>query len=107
MLQTMCALCGMRSQVNIIKRHTYVIRNKEGVASCSYNLTVNPDTNETKLNSNSSSIVGYNGVVWCVNNDNTTLFVKRNGLITIQGNCLGKAGDFTVVGMTADEPGKR
>lgn len=103
MLQTMCALSGMRSQISIIKPHIYNIKGKCGYAKSLYNITINPETNETRINENKSSIIDFKGKVWCVNNDNTTLVTKRNNLISIQGNCFGKAVDFVSSKMTANE----
>lgn len=102
-LQTMCALSGMRSQINTIEPHIYNIKGKIGYAKQSYNITVNPQINKTRINEDKTSVIDYKGNVWCVNNSNTTLITKRNGLISIQGNCLGKAVDLVSSKMTAEE----
>ena len=107
MLQTMCALSGMRSQINIIKPHSYNINGKNGYSKTSYNITINPETNETRINEDKSSVISYKGKVWCVNNSNTTLVTKRNNLISIQGNCFGKALDLVSSKMTAEEMRKK
>lgn len=45
----------------------------------------------------------YKGVVWCVNNENTTLITRRNGKVVFMGNCTGNAIDFTCDDKTAEE----
>ena len=45
----------------------------------------------------------YKSRVWCVNNRNTTLVTRRNGKVSIQGNCLGEAADITVGSKTENE----
>ena len=61
----------------------------------SYHIIINPNKYETKVKEDSFSLVDYDGIVWCVNNRNTTLVVRRNGKISIQGNCKGEAADIT------------
>ena len=103
MLQTMCALSGMRSQINIIPGHKYIIKGKEGFGKEAYNLTINPEIAAARVDERHFSVENYSGIVWCVNNENTTLVTRRHGLISIQGNCLGKAIDFNVQGMSSEE----
>lgn len=40
-----------------------------------------------KLN-RQSKLVEYNGYVWCAEVENSTLVVRRNGNVSIQGNCI-------------------
>ena len=56
-----------------------------------------------RYNKQNLSVVDYKGKVWCVNSDLGTIITRRDGKTMIIGNCLGKAGDFTVAGMTAEE----
>ena len=46
----------------------------------------------------SSEIVDYNGEVWCIRDDNDTVIIRRNGRVSIQGNCKGEAADLDVGG---------
>lgn len=103
MLQTMCALSGMRSQINVIPAHEYNINGTVGQSKEAYNITINPDLYESRVDKRHFSVEDYSGIVWCVSNENGTVVTRRNGLITIQGNCFGNAFDFTVDGMTAEQ----
>ena len=38
-------------------------------------------------------MVDYNGEVWCIRDDNDTVIIRRNGRVSIQGNCKGEAAD--------------
>lgn len=94
MLQLMCALGGMRCNMSVKKAQD---ENRKPT----FTLTINPETLETTVKKNNTSIVDYEGVVWCVSSENGTVIIRRNNKISIQGNCLGKAGDFSVKGMNA------
>ena len=52
---------------------------------------------EVKVNEEKYKWVDYNGIVWCVNNRNTTLVIRRNGKVSVQGNCKGQAADIRTV----------
>ncbi|WP_459187280.1 D-Ala-D-Ala carboxypeptidase family metallohydrolase [Parabacteroides sp. APC149_11_2_Y6] len=92
-IQAMCALSGMRSQYLKKDAGVYNIKGSTGPKKESYHVTINPNKFETKVKEDSFSIADYDGLVWCVNNRNTTLIVRRNGKISIQGNCKGEAAD--------------
>ena len=49
---------------------------------------------ETRLKETDYQWVDYDGIVWCANNVNTTVIVRRNGKVSIQGNCNGCAADI-------------
>lgn len=95
MLQSMCAISGMRSQYIKKNAGPYNIKGMTGNSKESYHIIINPNKYETKVKENSFSLVDYNGIVWCVNNRNTTLVTRRKGKISIQGNCKGEAADIT------------
>lgn len=101
MLQLMGTLSGMRSQYYTKRREIYQFSNSIGQAKDAYILTINPSIKESRMNGEGTSVVDYNGTIWCATTKNGTVITRRNGKISIQGNCLGKAGDFTVTGMNA------
>lgn len=79
-LQAMCALCGIRAYM---KRES---TKKEKHNYC-YDLVLyenqqivvpEPDTYGTKE---------YSGTVWCINNCNHTILIRKNGRTMIIGNC--------------------
>lgn len=101
-IQAMCALSGMRNQYSKIDAGVYHIKGKTGNSKGCYYITINPNKYETKVSERSFSIVDYDGLVWCVNNRNTTLIIRRNGKISIQGNCKGEAADLSIDGKARD-----
>lgn len=103
MLQLMSALGGMRCSASKKPASSYTIRGKSGMGKESYHLTINPNIDSSRLNEKCSSVMDYEGKVWCVTNENGTVITRRNGKITILGNCLGKAGDFTSPSMKAEK----
>ncbi len=58
-----------------------IVRNKD------YRLNIVPDRIKVGHTSG-SDVCDYEGVVWCASVDNGTLVVRRNGNVSIQGNCL-------------------
>lgn len=93
MLQAMCALSDMRCVCTKHERGQYNIKGRVGACRDHYSLSVNRERNESKAHGERYYKKKYQGVVWCVNNRNTTLIVRRNGRVTIQGNCLGEGAD--------------
>lgn len=93
MLQAMCALCNMRCVCTKKERVQYCIKGATGVGKDYYTLSINTLMNESKVHEERYYKKDYKGVVWCVNNKNTTLVVRRNGRVSIQGNCKGQAAD--------------
>jgi hypothetical protein len=90
MLRTMSLFCGRRCAMS------------EGLKTTSfgtnYFYTINSSENDvSKVNEDKHYTEFYKGKVWCLNNKNTTLIIKRNNKISIQGNCYGRAADISVV----------
>lgn len=95
MLQNMCIFCGYKSYITELEGREYNIRGKKGVGKRIYNISI-VKRHYTGLRGDYKTKEHYTGVVWCVSNKNTTLVIKRNNKVSIQGNCLGSAVDFTV-----------
>ena len=93
-IQAMCAISGMRNQYFKKEAGLYNIKGSVGPCKENYCITINPNKTETKVKEDGFSLVDYDGIVWCVNNRNTTLVIRRNGKISIQGNCKGEAADI-------------
>ena len=47
----------------------------------------------TRVNKEKYYTTEYSGRMWCLSNDNTTLFVRRNGKVSVSGNSYGRAID--------------
>lgn len=93
-LQAMCILSGMRCVLGSHEGSCNTIRGKKvKKAQRAYSLSICPDLTSSKFKEESSEMVGYNGEVWCVKDDNDTVIIRRNGRVTIQGNCKGEAAD--------------
>ena len=93
MLQAMCAISNMRCVCTKMSGGTYNIKGKTGIAKEKYVLSINALRNDSKAKEDSYTKQKYSGIVWCVNNKNTTLIVRRNGKVSIQGNCTAEAAD--------------
>lgn len=96
MLQAMCVLCGMRCVCSEKVKGEYNIKGRTGTSKNCYNLSINGERSESKVHEERYYKVPYNGIVWCVNNRNTTVIARRNGRVSIQGNCKGQAADVGV-----------
>lgn len=94
MLQAMCVLCGMRCVKKEFKNYETNIENKHYTLKEFYNLYITQNTDESRMQEGSYHRFYYNSIVWCVNNRNTTLVTRRNGKVSIQGNCKGMAADI-------------
>lgn len=93
-LQAMCILSGMRCVLGSREGTCNTIRGKKvKKAQRVYSLSICPDLTSSKFKEESSEIVEYNGEVWCIRDDNDTVIIRRNGRVTIQGNCKGEAAD--------------
>ena len=92
-LQAMAVTSGIKCSVRMKDAHEYEIRGKKGIGQPSYILAT-CQKDETQANEERYEWVDYDGIVWCVNNRNTTLITRRNGDVSIQGNCLGQAADI-------------
>lgn len=94
-LQAMCVLSGMRCVMSSRDGKRNIIRGKMVKnASRVYNLSICPNTTESKVHEDGYSYVDYKGDVWCIRNDNDTVIIRRNGKVSIQGNCKGEAADI-------------
>jgi hypothetical protein len=93
-LQAMACMCGVRSNILYYKEREYNIKGKTGIAKPYYILSSSLNT-QSDLQSSGSFVEKYNGIVWCVSNNNETVIVRRNGKVGIQGNCKGFAADIT------------
>lgn len=105
-LQIMCVLSGMRAQCKLALkagRICYIRSKKVQNTKDLYTLSICPNINETYITRTNTSIEKYEGRVWCIQTQNSTAIVRRNGKVSIQGNCTGEAFDITVQGMSAEE----
>lgn len=93
-LQAMCAISNMRCVCTKKPERTYNIKRETGIAKEIYTLSINTLRSDSKAKEDSYTKQKYEGVVWCVNNKNTTLIVRRNGKVSIQGNCTAEAADI-------------
>lgn len=100
-LQAMCALSGIRESVTVKPASTYNIKGKKGQSKEAYVLNLCYNRDSVKITEDKSTIEHYDGIMWCANNVNTTVIVRRNHAVSIQGNCKGQAADLDV-GSRAD-----
>lgn len=93
-LQAMCVVSGMRCTLSSKPGSGGVIKGKRiKKAQRVYSLSICPDYTSSKFKEDSATIIPYDGEVWCVRDDNDTVIIRRNGLVSIQGNCKGEAAD--------------
>lgn len=93
-LQAMCILSGMRCVLGSREGVCSTIRGKKvKKVQRVYLLSICPDLTSSKVKEASSEMVDYNGEVWCIRDDNDTVIIRRNGRVSIQGNCKGEAAD--------------
>lgn len=52
-----------------------------------HRLSVIKDKNSTRIKKNNKSKEHYSGKVWCLSLPNKNFFVRRNGKVSVQGNC--------------------
>lgn len=79
-LQTMCCLSGLRTNKSLEKP-------KKGCHSNLWDLHVYENQEVVAPGPDSFGIKHYDGQVWCLQNDNTTLIIRKNGRTMIIGNC--------------------
>ena len=96
-LQTMCVLSGMRASVKVSPPKRYNIKGMVGQSKGLYNMTICENRPEVKVSEGNYSIIDYKGKIWCVTDQNTTLIVRRDYNVSIQGNCKGEAVDIDTV----------
>lgn len=87
-LQAMATLGGMRTSVKDDTGSKAGDKAKTCYALCLYEnqdvVIPSPETYAVKE---------YQGKVWCLNNDNHTLFIRRNGRVMVIGNCGNTSAD--------------
>ncbi len=95
-LQAMCVLSGMRCTMSYTDPPLGSIGGRQlKSAKRAYSLSFCPDATSSKFKEDSASKIQYDGEVWCIRDDNNTVIVRRNGRVSIQGNCRGEAADLT------------
>lgn len=98
-LQAMCVLAGMRCVMASREGTCSIIRGKQVKNTKRiYMLSICPDLISSKSHEDNYEKIGYNGEVWCVRDDNDSVIIRRNGKVSIQGNCKGEAGDVCPFG---------
>lgn len=85
-LQAMCTMSGLRSYK---KRETY---KKEKHNYC-YDLVIYENQQVVTPEKYTYSTKKYNGIVWCISNDNHTIIIRKNGRTMIVGNCGNTPSD--------------
>ncbi len=101
-LRIFCLLSGWTSYITKRDSKKYNIKGKKGKSNEHYVLSITKKNNSS-IRNYKPKIELYNGLVWCISNENTTLVTKRNDKISIQGNCIGSAVDFIVKGVKTEE----
>jgi hypothetical protein len=101
-LQAMAATSGIKCSILIHEQPTFSFKGNKGIGKTAYTLMTCGKT-EVKASENNYNWIDYNGTVWCVNNRNTTLVTRRNGKVSIQGNCYGMAADIRTVSDHPDD----
>lgn len=96
MLQTMCIFSNMRCIKKTIKNEEIHIGDLHNVIPKFYKLYITTSSNESRMNETNYRRFYYKGDVWCLTTNNGTLITRRNGKVSIQGNCLGQAADITL-----------
>ncbi len=98
-LQAMCVLSGMRCILSSKIPELGSIRGVQiKTAQRVYSLSICPDKISSKFKEDSFKKVHYSGEVWCIRDDNDTVIVRRNGKVSLQGNCKGEAADVCPFG---------
>lgn len=103
MLQNISILCGMRCVKKHFTNLEVNINGYVGVMPHFYHLYITQNTDESRVNEDKYTKIDYNDIVWCANNSNTTLVTRRNGKVSIQGNCQGQAADIRSISDTKEE----
>lgn len=95
-LQIMCVLSGSRCSISKVLPKLGYIQGKK-IKSCkiAYILSIT-EKSVTRVNEDKYKKVDYDGRVWCVRDDNNTVIIRRNGKVSIQGNCMGQAADIQI-----------
>ena len=92
-LQIMCITSNYRCIKNKIKSENLKtsFKNVKDI----YHLYIVKNKNTSRINEKISySYVDYDNYVWCISNKNHTIIVRRNGKVSIVGNCECKAIDI-------------
>lgn len=91
MMQLMCIFSGMRCA-----KSNNIIINRDNTKRKIYHLYINKEKDESRMNEENYKKFYYKGKVWCLTTNNGTVITRRNGKVTIQGNCKGQAADITL-----------
>lgn len=75
-VQALCIQNGYSCTMRVYRDDQYKLNIVKGKINAGIQLT------------NSHSVIEYDGRVWCASVPNTTLVVRRNGNVQIQGNCI-------------------
>lgn len=94
LLQLMCIFSNMRCIKRTFCNQKVCINGKTNIMPYFYHLYVTQNKNISKVKNTDWEKIHYKGKVWCINNDNTTVIIRRNGKSSIQGNCEGWACDM-------------
>ena len=86
MLQTMCCLSGLRTNKHLEKA-------KGNYKSNLWNLSIFENQDVITPSKGTMGKKYYNGNVWCLQNENTTLVIRKNGRTMIIGNCGNTPSD--------------
>lgn len=104
MLQAMAVMCGMRTNCRLEKP-------KNGGKSNLWDLKLYSNQEEVTPHEDNFTTEPYDGKVWCLSNQNTTLIIRKNGRTMVIGNCGSSAkssagciivGKNTIVGKVTD-----
>lgn len=79
-LQAMCALCGIRAYMKLELA-------KKGNHSYCYDLILYENQQVVVPEPYTYNTKEYSGTVWCINNCNHTILIRKNGRTMIIGNC--------------------
>lgn len=94
LLQLMCIFSNMRCIKRKFLNQKVCINNQTTRIPYFYHLYITQNKNMSKVKNTDWTKTHYRGKVWCINNDNTTIIIRRNGKPSIQGNCEGWAVDM-------------
>ncbi len=83
-LQAMASMCGMRTNCRLESA-------KDGCRSNLWDLKFFDNQEEVVPREDNFKTEAYDGKVWCISNQNTTLIIRNNGRTMIIGNCGSSA----------------
>ncbi len=95
-LQIMCIFCNLRCVKKTFKKMESNIKGCKFTMDKFFHLYITQSRSESRVNEDLHRRFYYNGKVWCISTKNGTVITRRNGKISIQGNCLYEAADLTL-----------